>query len=69
METDSALAQAPFECFGLPPHVSVEADGSIAPTPPGWNRRNWLLHDAALLGAEALPAPPLAACMELEVVR
>ena len=69
MEIDSARIQESFECFGIPLHASVEADGSVAPSPPGWNRRKWLLHEAWLLGAEACPSPPLGACVEIEVVR
>ncbi|HEX6634557.1 MAG TPA: hypothetical protein VF038_11355 [Usitatibacter sp.] len=66
---DTAHVQESFECFGIPQHVSVEADGSIPPSPPGWNRRNWLLHEASLLGAEAIPSPPLTASVEITVVR
>lgn len=69
MEIDGARAQEPFECFGIPVHVSVEADGSAAPTPPGWNRRRWFLHEAALLGVEALPSSPVCAAVEIERVR
>ncbi|HET7546904.1 MAG TPA: hypothetical protein VFJ86_04005 [Usitatibacter sp.] len=69
MELDSARDQESFECFGIPLHVHVEADGSFEPQPPGWNRRKWLLPDGASLGLEALPSPPLAADIEIEVVR
>lgn len=69
MELDSALAQESFECFGIPLHVHVEADGSFTPPPAGWHRRNWLLREVASLGIEALPSPPLAASIEIEVVR
>jgi len=61
--------QEQFECFGVPPHVRVEADGSAARVPPGWGRRDWLLREAALLGAEAMPSPPLASTFELDIVR
>ncbi len=69
MAIDTALAQESFECFGVPLHVSVEADGSVAPLPPGWNRRAWFLHDAALLGIEALPSSPVTAAVEIDRVR
>jgi hypothetical protein len=66
---DIAQVQESFECFGVPQHVSVDADASIPRSPPGWNRRNWLLIEASLLGAEAIPSPPLAASIEITVVR
>jgi hypothetical protein len=58
-----------FECFGVPQHVHVEGDGSAAPVPPGWGRRDWLLREAALLGAEAMPSPPMPPAFELDIVR
>ena len=61
--------QEQFECFGVPPHVHVESDGSAMPQPPGWGRRNWVLLEWALLGAEATPSPPMAASVELDIVR
>jgi len=69
MELDSARDQESFECFGIPLHVHVEADGSFASQPPGWNRRKWVLHDGASLGAEAIPSPPADAPIEIDVVR
>ncbi len=69
MELDSVQAQQPFECFGTPVHVNVEADGSATPMPPGWNRRSWFLPDPALLGIEALPSSPVAAAVEIDRVR
>lgn len=69
MDLDTAATVESFECFGIPQHVHVEADGSFAPQPPGWNRRHWLLYEAALLGAEATPSPPLGAAIEIDVVR
>ncbi len=69
MEIDSARAQESYECFGIPLHVSVEADGTAAPTPPGWNRRAWFLHEGSLLGVEALPSSPVAAAVEIDRVR
>ncbi len=52
--------QEQYECFGVPPHVCVETEGWSAPRPAGWSRRNWVLREAALLGAEAIPSSPLA---------
>lgn len=69
MAPDTARDQESFECFGIPLHVHVEADGSFAPQPRGWNRRKWLLHDGAPLGVEAMPSPSLTAAIEIEVVR
>ena len=69
MADDSARAQESFECFGVPVHVSVESDGSVAPMPPGWNRRAWFLHEGTLLGVEAQPSSPIAAAVEIEQVR
>lgn len=48
-----------YECFGVPSHVWVEDDGHRRPVFTGSTRRNWLLREAALLGAEAIPSPPL----------
>jgi len=69
MELDSARAQESFECFGIPLGERVEAQPSPAPTPPGWNRRGWFLHEGALLGVEALPSAPVAAAVEIDRVR
>ena len=69
MEIDSVQAQQPFECFGIPVPVDVEAEGCDARTPPGWNRRSWFLPDPALLGLEALPSSPVAAAVEIDRVR
>ena len=52
--------QENFECFAIPPHVWIEADGTIAQEPAGWSRRSWVYREAAFhLGAEAMPSPPL----------
>lgn len=69
MQIDSVQAQQPWECQGIPLPVSVEADGTPPPTPPGWGRRDWVFREAALLGAEAIPSPPLTAAVELDIVR
>ena len=69
MEIDSVRAQESFECFGIPHPLSLEADGSLVPRPPGWNRRAWFLQDVALLGAEALPSSPVCAAVEIDRVR
>ncbi len=61
--------QEQFECFGVPNHVHVESDGSAARLPPGWGRRDWLMREAAMLGAEALPSPPMPPAFELDIVR
>jgi hypothetical protein len=61
--------QEQFECFGIPAHVHVESDGSAARLPPGWGRRNWVLLESPLLGAEAMPSPPMAASVEVDIVR
>lgn len=71
MDRDPVHEQEQFECFGLPRHVQVECDGSIAPVPPGWGRRDWFLRETTLvqLGAEAEPSPPMTAPIVLEIVR
>ncbi|HXS53672.1 MAG TPA: hypothetical protein VN782_14155 [Usitatibacter sp.] len=69
MEIDSARAQEPFECFGIPLATSREAELAPTPVPPGWNRRSWFLHEGALLGIEALPSSPVAAAVEVDRVR
>jgi hypothetical protein len=69
MPIHSVQAQESWECQGIPFPVNVEADGTPAPTPPGWGRRDWVLREAALLGAEAIPSPPLSAAVEIEIVR
>ncbi|MGZ5035448.1 MAG: hypothetical protein ACXWG1_08630 [Usitatibacter sp.] len=51
--------QENFECFGLPEYIRLEHDGSIPREPAGWSRRNWVHREAAMLGAEAIPSPPL----------
>ena len=51
--------QEQFECFGVPQHVHVESDGIAARVPPGWGRRDGLLREAAMLGVEAMPSPPM----------
>jgi hypothetical protein len=61
--------QEHFECFGVPQHVHVEVDGSAARVPPGWGRRDWLLREAAQLGMEAMPSPPMAPAFELDIIR
>lgn len=58
-----------YECFGVPQHVHVEDNGSAARVPPGWGRRDWLLREAAHLGAEATPSPPMPPALELDIVR
>jgi hypothetical protein len=69
MQIDSVQAQESWECFDVPSIVCVEADGAPAPTPPGWGRRDGVMREAALLGAEAIPSPPLTAAVELDIVR
>jgi hypothetical protein len=64
-----AQVQESFECFGVPQQPHGDDAASIAANPPGWNRRKWLLGESANLGAEALPSPPLAASIEITVVR
>lgn len=60
---------AQYECFDIPPHVRVECDGVAAPTPPGWFRRQWIQREVAHLGMEAMPSPPLAPGLELQLTR
>lgn len=48
-----------YECFGVPSHVWVEDDGSLRPQFTESTRRNWVFRELALLGAEAMPSPPL----------
>jgi hypothetical protein len=69
MEIDSARDQEPFECFGIPLATRREAELPSAPTPPGWNRRGWFLHEGALLGVEALPSAPVPAAVEIDRIR
>ena len=66
---DSGYEQEQYECFDIPPHVWVESDGSAAPQLPGWSRRNWILREAADLGAEAIPSPPVAGALDLNLTR
>ena len=61
--------QDEFECFGIPLHVRVEADGSAMPMPLGWGRRNWVLLESSLLGPETMPSPPMPAAFEVDIVR
>ena len=63
MDDERAREQDRFECFDIPHHVHVEADGSAARLPPGWGRRDWVF-DSRLLGPEALPSPLLPASIE-----
>ncbi len=67
MNADHELSQ--YECFEIPAHVRVEVDGSAAPALPGWQRRNWILREAAHLGAEATPSPHVTAALELHLTR
>ena len=69
MATNSANDQEQYECFGIPPHVQVDEGAWQAPVPVGWGRRDWLLREAAMLGAEASPSPALAAAFLVDVVR
>ena len=69
MDVERNREQEEFECFGIPHHVHVEADGGPAALPPGWGRRDWVLHESWVLGPEALPSPPLSAPIELDIVR
>lgn len=48
-----------YECFGVPPHVWVNEEGIPRPQFTGSTRRNWVFREAAFLGAEAMPSPPL----------
>ena len=66
---DSTDEQRQYECFDIPAHVWVEMDGSAAPTPSGWGRRNWLLREVAHLGLEATPSPPIAGAFDLNLTR
>ena len=50
-----------YECFGVPSHVWVGDEGIPRPQLPGSMRRHWVFREAALLGPEALPSPPLEA--------
>jgi len=53
--------QEQYECFGVPSHVWV-GDGAIPKAPfAGSARRPWVPSEAAILGAEAMPSPPLEA--------
>jgi hypothetical protein len=52
--------QEQYECFGVPSHVRIGEDGTPRPRLVGSTRRNWVFREAALLGAEAIPSPPLA---------
>jgi len=69
MDVERTREQDEFECFGIPSHVHVEPDGSAAPLPVGWGRRDWVLRESWLLGPEALPSPPMPASIELDIVR
>ena len=69
MDIERVREQEQYECFGIPDHVHVEPDGSAARLPAGWGRRDWVFHESWLLGPEALPSPPMAASVEVEVVR
>jgi hypothetical protein len=69
MDVERNREQEEFECFGIPTHVHVEADGRPSPLPPGWGRRDWVFHESWLLGPEALPSPPMSASFELDIVR
>ena len=52
--------QEQYECFAIPAHVWTDQDIiREQATPSGWTRRNWVYRDAATLGAEAMPAPPV----------
>jgi hypothetical protein len=51
--------QENYECFAIPSHVWLDAEGAIAPEPAGWSRRNWVYREVAHLGAEAIPSPQL----------
>jgi hypothetical protein len=68
MDVEHNREQEEFECFGIPTHVHVEADGAPAALPPGWGRRDWVLHESWLLGPETLPSPPMSASIELDIV-
>ena len=53
--------QEQYECFGVPSHVWVGGDGNPKPRFTGSTRRHWVFREAAILGAEAMPSPPLEA--------
>jgi hypothetical protein len=69
MDGDRVREQEQFECFGIPLHVHAGDDGSAMPMPLGWGRRNWVLLESPLLGAEAMPSPPMPASFELDIIR
>lgn len=66
---DSTHEQQQYECFDIPAHVWVECDGTAAPTPAGWGRRNWVLREVADLGPEAMPSPPINGAVDLNLTR
>ncbi len=46
------------KCFAIPAHVWTAQDAIVEDqAPAGWTRRNWLYREAAVLDAEATPAP------------
>jgi hypothetical protein len=51
--------QEQYECLGVPSHGWVGEDGTPRPQFAGSTRRHWVHREAALLGAEAIPSPPL----------
>ena len=53
--------QEQYECFGVPSHVRVGDDGTAKLQFTGSTRRHWVFREAAILGAEAIPSPPLEA--------
>ena len=51
------MEQEQYECFAIPTHVLAEdAASEPAPAVPGSNRRDWVMRELALLGAEAIPS-------------
>jgi hypothetical protein len=51
--------QENYECFAIPSHVWVGHDVAVAQEPAGRPRRNGVYREVAMLGAEAIPSPPL----------
>jgi hypothetical protein len=51
--------QEQYECFAIPAHVWDQHRPVVESQRAGWPRRTWVHLEAAMLGVEAMPSPPI----------